>query len=135
MTDKLMFELVSPERLLIATEVEMVVVPGTEGDFGVLAGHAPFMSAIRPGVIDLHDDGVVKDRVFVSGGFAEVSPAGCTILAEAAIALADLSRDDIERTIKLLAVDLDEATTEAERHRIEQATAIEQAKLEALPKA
>lgn len=135
MTDKLMFELVSPERLLIATEVEMVVIPGSEGDFGVLAGHAPFMSAIRPGVIDLHDDGSVKDRVFVAGGFAEVSPAGCTVLAEAAVALAELNRDEIERTMKLLAVDLDEATTEAERHRIEQAAAIEQAKLDALPKA
>ena len=135
MTDKLMFELVSPERLLIATEVEMAVIPGSEGDFGVLAGHAPFMSAIRPGVIDLHDDGSVKDRVFVAGGFAEVSPAGCTVLAEAAVAVAELNRDDIERTMKLLAVDLDEATTEAERHRIEQAAAIEQAKLDALPKA
>jgi F-type H+-transporting ATPase subunit epsilon len=81
MTEKVEFELVSPERLLVAKAVDMVVVPGTEGDFGVLRGHAPLISTLRLGVIDIHDAGAVAERIFVAGGFAEVTAERCTVLA------------------------------------------------------
>src|SRR3954454_17020108 len=76
------FELVSPERLIVSAEVDMVVVPGTEGNFGVLPGHAPLISTIRPGTIDIYQGGAVSERIFVVGGIAEVTPERCTVLAE-----------------------------------------------------
>lgn len=77
------FELVSPERLVRSGPVHMVVVPGTEGDFGVLAGHAPMMSTIRPGEIAIYASaGATPERIRIEGGFAEVSGKGLTILAE-----------------------------------------------------
>ena len=80
------FELVTPERLDRSEEVTMVVVPGTEGDFGVLAGHAPYMSTLRNGDIAIYRGGmnVEPERIAVEGGFAEVSERGLTILAEKA---------------------------------------------------
>jgi F-type H+-transporting ATPase subunit epsilon len=92
MADLLHFELVSPERLLSSGQVAMVVVPGTEGDFGVLPGHAPVMSTIRPGAIAIYDTDstVLSRRIFVDGGFAEVTPQGLTILAEAAIPIGEI---------------------------------------------
>jgi len=85
------FELVSPEKLLISEAVEMVVVPGAEGDFGVLPDHSLLISAVRPGVINIHEGGQVKDSIFVAGGFAEISPERCTVLAEEAIPVADIT--------------------------------------------
>src|SRR3546814_18203914 len=79
---KVAFELVSPERLLLSEEVDMVVVPGEEGDFGVLVRHAPLISTLRPGVIKVHNGGSVTEQIFVAGGFAEVTPSRCTVLAE-----------------------------------------------------
>jgi F-type H+-transporting ATPase subunit epsilon len=85
---QLFFELVTPERLLRSGEVHMVVVPGTEGDFGVLAGHAPVMSSIRPGEIAIYaSPGAVPERIRIEGGFAEVNERGLTILAEKADAI------------------------------------------------
>lgn len=102
MADTLHFELVSPERLLRSVNVYMVVVPGTEGDFGVLAGHAPLMSTIRPGAIMVYpasmDD--VPERIFIDGGFAEVGSKGLTILAESAVPVGDI---DVEATAAGLA--------------------------------
>ena len=69
--NKVEFELVSPERLLVAQPVDMVVVPGGDGDFGVLPGHAPLISTVRPGVIEIYEGNAVSDRIFVAGGFAE----------------------------------------------------------------
>ncbi len=85
----LQFELVSPEKKLASQQVAMVVVPGTEGDFGVLAGHAPMMSTIRPGVIEIYaSEGTTPSaRYQIEGGFAEVTPNGLTILAEQAVAI------------------------------------------------
>jgi len=102
MADKVEFELVSPERLLVSKPVDMVVVPGAEGDFGVLRGHAPLISTLRLGVIDVHDGGVVAERIFVAGGFAEVTAERCTVLAEQAVPLGDLTRADIENEISSL---------------------------------
>jgi F-type H+-transporting ATPase subunit epsilon len=81
MADKLHFSLVSPERELFAGEVDQVDAPGSEGDFGVLAGHAPFMTALREGFVTIHD-GDRLHRYEVQGGFADVTPQGFTILAE-----------------------------------------------------
>jgi F-type H+-transporting ATPase subunit epsilon len=87
MADTFTFELVSPERLLSTGQVAMVVVPGSEGDFGVLPGHAPMMSTIRPGVIEVYaSEGTTPSaRYEIEGGFAEVTPNGLTILAERAV--------------------------------------------------
>jgi F-type H+-transporting ATPase subunit epsilon len=89
MAETFSFELVSPERLLASGQVAMVVVPGSEGDFGVLAGHAPMMSTIRPGVIEVYaSEGTAPSaRYEIEGGFAEVTPTGLTILAEKAVAV------------------------------------------------
>ena len=93
MPDTVHFELVSPERLLRAAEVYMVVVPGSEGDFGVLPGHAPLMSTIRPGTIAIYPASMADtpERIFIDGGFAEVGPNGLTILAESATPVAELN--------------------------------------------
>ena len=79
-----LFELVSPEKLLFSDQVEQVTIPGEDGDFGVLAHHAPLISTVRPGVIRIHQNGRVAQTLFVSGGFAEVTPDRCTMLADAA---------------------------------------------------
>ena len=82
MADTIDFELVSPDRLVKSQPVEMVVVPGAEGDLGVLPGHSPLIAEVRPGVIDIHEGGKVGERIFVAGGFCEISPERCTVLAE-----------------------------------------------------
>jgi len=92
MADPISFELVSPEKLLLSEDVEMVVVPGAEGDFGVLIGHAPLISALRPGVINTYAGTNVEKRIFVAGGFAEVTGERCTVLAEEAIPVEELDR-------------------------------------------
>ena len=99
MADTVEFELVSPERLLLSIPVEMVVVPGSEGDFGVLPGHAPMISTVRPGVISIWQDGAVNRRVFVAGGVAEVQPERCTVLAEDAVPLDEADQAEADRRI------------------------------------
>lgn len=96
---KVAFELVSPERLLLSEEVDMVEVPGEEGDFGVLARHAPLISTLRPGVIKVHDGGSITQQIFVAGGFAEVTPTRCTVLAEEALPVAEIDRAAAERRL------------------------------------
>ncbi len=106
------FELVSPERLLKSEPVEMVVVPGAEGDFGVLPGHSLLIAQVRPGVIDIHEGGQVKESIFVAGGFAEVSPERCTVLAEEAVPVADIDKDDAEKRLEDAKAALAEAGSE-----------------------
>jgi F-type H+-transporting ATPase subunit epsilon len=115
MADKVHFDLVTPDRLLLSSEVEMVVVPGAEGDFGVLPGHTPLISTLRHGTIDVHEDGKVARRLYVGGGFAEVSEKGVTVLAEDAIDLKDLSRADLEKRIKDASEDVEDAKDDAPR--------------------
>jgi F-type H+-transporting ATPase subunit epsilon len=100
MAGRIGFELVSPEKLLLSEDVEMVVVPGGEGNFGVLPGHALFISTVRPGVIDVYEGNKVSERIFVSGGFAEVTPERCTVLADEAVPLSSLDRAQIEESVK-----------------------------------
>ena len=115
MADTVQFELVSPERLLVSAPVEMVVVPGAEGDFGVLPGHAPLISTVRTGVISIFDGGKVNRRIFVSGGFAEVTSERCTVLADEAVALESADRTAIDARIKAAREELADADNDAER--------------------
>lgn len=131
MADKVEFELVSPEKLLTSQPVDMVVVPGSEGDFGVLAGHSPMISTVRPGVIDVYEADRVVDRVFVAGGFAEVTETRCTVLAEEAIAVAEIDRGKVEQQIRDLGEDLEDAKTDDEKARVEAKIAVARAKLDA----
>src|SRR5437588_10530201 len=100
MAEKVQFELVSPEKLLLSEAVDMVVVPGGEGNFGVLPGHSLLISTVRPGVIDVYEGTVVAERIFVAGGFAEVTPERCTVLADEAMPLSSLDRGQIDQSLK-----------------------------------
>ena len=92
------FELVAPERLLFSADVDMVVVPGSEGDFGVLAGHAPVVAAIRPGILTITSGGA-HQKIIVLGGLAEMSENGLTVLADVATSMADVDRAQFAETI------------------------------------
>lgn len=126
------FELASPEKLLLSEAVQMVVVPGDQGDFGVLPGHAPMISTMRPGTICIYADGAVRDRIFVSGGFAEVTPERCTVLAEDAVPLDQIDRAQVEQAIKDVAEDADSAASDAERAAAERRLDLARAMLEAV---
>jgi F-type H+-transporting ATPase subunit epsilon len=132
MADRIQFELVSPERLLISQAVEMVVLPGAEGDFGALPEHAPTVAALRPGVISVFENNQVVERVFVAGGFAEVTPERCTVLAERALPVAELDRSGAERAIAEAREDLAEAKTDAARAAAENEIAVGEAVIAAL---
>jgi F-type H+-transporting ATPase subunit epsilon len=130
--DKVNFELVSPQRLLLSEEVDMVVVPGAEGDFGVLAEHAPLISTVRAGVITVFQGNAVSERIFVAGGFAEVTPERCTVLAEEAERLDEIDRAAVEGQIRVLREDLGMAQSEDERALVEGRIAVAEAKIEAI---
>jgi len=93
------FELVSPQKLVFSGEVDQVDVPGSEGDFGVLAGHAPFVTTLRPGILTVFNAGNAQ-RIVVLGGFAEVSPDGLTVLADVAEAVEDIDRAAVTKQIE-----------------------------------
>ena len=128
--DRVSFELVSPERLLVSRGVEMVVVPGEEGDFGVLPRHAPMISKVRPGVIRIYEGGQVEDSIFVAGGFAEVTPQRCTVLAEEAVPVAEIDRAAAEQQVKDLRDDILDAKTDHEKVQLEVKLAAAEAKLQ-----
>jgi len=126
------FELVSPERLLVSRAVTMVIMPGTEGYFGAQPGHAPFIATLKPGVIDVYEGDRIADRIFVAGGVAEVTEVRCTVLAEDAMAVADLDRAKVEQQVRDLTEDLGDAKDDADRRVAEAKLTVAQAKLEAL---
>lgn len=112
------FELVSPERILLAVDAEQVVVPGSEGDFAVLPGHAPVIATLRPGVLDVMAGGARK-RLFVKSGFADVDPARLTILAQKAYDVEEMTGSVVAEELKLAEAELaaaqsDEARTAAD---------------------
>jgi len=119
MADKVNFDLVSPERLLASTEVDMVVVPGSEGYFGVMAGHQPMIVGLRPGVVEIHNEGEPVERIYVDGGFAEVTHERLIVLAEEAVPVAELDRVKLEQRIRDTEEDLSQATTDNARHQAE----------------
>ena len=112
------FEITSPERLVFSGEVEHVVVPGAEGEFGVLASHAPLIAMLRPGILTIL--GPNERRFVVRGGFAEVNPKGLTVLADFASAVEDLDRDVLAGQIKDLEKDVADATDGQRRDRAAQ---------------
>lgn len=97
--NKVRFELVSPERVLASEDVDMVTLPGEEGEFGVLPLHAPLLALLRPGVICTYEGDTIKERIFVTGGFAEVNEEGCSVLAEEAQPVAELQSDEARRLL------------------------------------
>ena len=99
MADKLHFSLVSPARELFSGEVDHVIAPGTDGEFGVLVNHAPFMTTLKNGVVRVEDGGETTMRLFVRGGFADVTPAGLTILAEEAVNLESVSVESVQKEL------------------------------------
>ncbi len=117
MTDKLQFEFVSPERLIMSGAVLSVTVPGTEGRFGVLAGHAPVMSNLRPGMVDIEQENGSHERVFIRGGFAEVNATGLIILAEETIREEDLNAAALDAQIKDAEEDVNDAKDGAARQK------------------
>ena len=115
MTDKISFELVSPERLLLSEEADMVTLPGSEGDMGVLAGHMPLVTTLRPGVIDVKGGSQGDGRYFVLRGFADVNPTKLTVLAEEAIPMAQVDAGLLDQRIHDAEEDILQAKTESLR--------------------
>jgi F-type H+-transporting ATPase subunit epsilon len=110
------FELVSPERLVFAGEVTQVDVPGEEGDFGVLAGHAPYVATLKPGVLTIYGDGGPQ-RMVVRGGFAEVGPGGLTVLAEQAMPVPEIDAGMIAQAVKDAEEDVADADNDLARDK------------------
>ena len=122
MADTLSFELVSPDRLLMSAEVEAVMVPGTEGDMTVMPGHMPLISTLRPAVVDVYATwgGAPSTRIFVRGGFVDVTGDRVTLLAEQATNLAELDRAALAQQVRDAAEDITLARNEQERARAQQ---------------
>ncbi len=120
MAEAFKFELVSPERLLVSEQVESVVIPGAEGEMTVMAHHAPVMTTIKPGVVTLKTVSGQEERYVVFGGFADILPEGCTLLAESAVAVGDIDRADIARRIQEAKEDAADAKDDASRTKAEQ---------------
>jgi F-type H+-transporting ATPase subunit epsilon len=132
MVATLQFELVSPERLLRSEPVEMVVVPGSEGNFGVLPGHALLISTVRPGLIEIYEGGKVREQLFVAGGFAEVNAERCTVLADEAVPLPDLNRAVLEGEARELEARLNTTHDDNVRNHARRQLVVVNAKLTAL---
>ena len=122
---KVAFSLVLPERELVSTEADMVVVPGGEGDFGVLPGHIPMISTVRPGVIEIQDGGKTTARFMVAGGFAEVTRERCTVLAEEAQPFVEVSAEQLAQRLREAQEKL-AAASPAARPAAEKAVAVAQ---------
>ncbi len=114
------FELVSPARLLFSGEVTSVTLPGTEGDMGIFAGHAPVLSTLRPGVVVVTKEGGATDRIFVRGGFAEVNSQGLTLLAETAIPLAELDAGALAQQVTNAEEDLADAVDDEAKRKAQE---------------
>jgi F-type H+-transporting ATPase subunit epsilon len=111
------FDLVSPEKLLFSGEVDQVDVPGSEGDFGVLAGHAPLVTTLRPGILTMFSEGAAL-RIVVDGGFAEVGPSGLTVLADMAVPVEEFDRAVLAGVIKDTEEDAADAKDPARRDKL-----------------
>ena len=113
------FDIVSPERVIFSGEVDQVDVPGSEGDFGVLAGHAPLVALLRPGILTVFRGGEAQ-RIMVVGGFAEVNPDGLTVLADVAMPVDEVDPATIAAEIKDAEEDVADATSDAIRDKARQ---------------
>lgn len=120
MADAFTFELVAPERLLLSEQVTAAMVPGADGDFTMLAGHAPFMSTIRPGIVEVNVESGEAQRFFIVGGFADAGPSGLTILAEQATRVEEIDMAALEAQAKDLAADVADASDDDTRQALQQ---------------
>jgi len=109
MADNFNFELVSPERLLLSEMVTEVVIPATEGEMTVMANHAPTMTTIKPGIVSVRSGSGSKQDYVVFGGFADILPTGCTLLAESAVPVQELNKDELTRRIEAAKKELEDA--------------------------
>lgn len=119
MADAFNFELVSPEKLLLSEQVTQVVVPGEGGYFTVMANHAPTMSTLQPGVAEVKTAAGAHDRYVIFGGFIDVTPTSCTLLAEAAVAVNEIDKDDLAERLQNAQEDVNDATDDDARAKAE----------------
>lgn len=133
MAETIQFELVSPEEKLVSEPVHMALIPGEEGQFGVLAGHSSLVASLQPGVVELiKEEGGGKRKIFIAGGFADVTGAQCTVLAEEAINVDALDKAALEQQIANLNEDLEMAKEDIDKARIQKRLDLVEAKLAAL---
>jgi len=130
------FELVTPERLIVSTTASMVVIPGEEGDFGILPSHTPVISILRPGVIDIHNEGKIERKIFVSGGSIEMIDDRCTVLADEAIPLEEMDELSVSKRLEVAREALEAISVDdSSRPRVEEQLLIAQALKESLEQA
>src|SRR3954447_6793469 len=132
MAGQLQFDLVSPERLLISEPVDQVIVPGVEGDFGALPEHSNLISLIRPGVLTVYKGGQAPERIFVGGGFAEVTATSLTVLAEQATPVAEIDRTLAEKEVADAREDVADAKDDHARVVAQNALKVAEARLAAV---
>ncbi len=118
MADSFNFELVSPEQLLLSEAVSQVIIPGSDGEMTVMAHHAPTMTTIKPGIVSVTTDSGENQRYVVFGGFADILPDGCTLLAESAVRVEDIDHEALKQRIQDTREDLADAKTDADKTRI-----------------
>ena len=124
MAEKIQFELVSPVKLLVSSPVDMVVVPGAEGNFGALPQHSPLIASVRPGVVDVYEADKITSSFFVSGGFAEVTEQRVTVLAEEALPVAELTKSMAADRLRNAKEALADAKTEREKAKANYSLAV-----------
>jgi len=115
MADSFNFELVSPERLLLSESASEVIIPGADGEMTVMANHAPVMTNVKPGIVEVKSESGTSNRFVVFGGFADILPDGCTVLAESAVHVDDIDREALEKRIQDTREDLQDAKTDADK--------------------
>lgn len=132
MSSKLQFELTSPDKLALAKPVAMVGVPGPSGMYGVMPGHAPMVTTVAPGVVEIYGDNdhTVTERIFVTGGYCEVTTEGCSILADDILSLSALDKKAATAELTALTKKYDEATTGEDRDRVQVEIDIARAKIQ-----
>ena len=120
MSETFQFDLVSPEKLLMSDPVEQVTVPGADGQFTVLKGHAPFLSMLKPGILDITAEDGSSQRIYVRGGFADVNASGLTVLAEQAMPMEEVNAEIMAQQVTDAEEDLADAGDDADKRAIAQ---------------
>ena len=120
MADSFNFELVSPERLLVSSQVVSVTIPATEGEMTVMANHSPVMTTVKPGVVAVSDADGGSEKYVVFGGFADILPSGCTLLAESAVRMNEVNKDMLEQRIAAARSELQDAQHHEHRSKLEE---------------
>ncbi|MBY0272110.1 MAG: ATP synthase F1 subunit epsilon [Alphaproteobacteria bacterium] len=123
------FTLVSPEKILLEREVSMVVIPGLKGDIGVLPSHAPLLTLLRPGVVRVYEGTDIFMKIFVNGGFSEITPEKCVVLVTEGTPLESLDKSTLEIEIKNLLEDIEISKTREEREQVGENLDIARSKL------